>query len=439
MKKLKKVAAVLAAMTFAMTAFTACGGSEETKETPAADDVPATEAPAATEAPTEAPATEAPTEAPATEAPAAADDDNAAAADDDADADADDEAAALAAELLDAVSNTVWVGMDTDYTCYVLAFGEDEIYFADDLGGVVEGYWDITADASHIFIYSDAELTDEIGGFDWEYDEESDTMVIMDTVVMAQTDADSIDAAVEELEKMSFAKTVAEALNETYWFGTDSTDSGLVLAMFEEKMIWASIDNEGNPVVETLYWGMDYDNITLYNAGYQPVLEMGWDISEDMSSLFLTIDGEEIEMSQTTEDDAATFIGAAVTIGEVEPADDADDADDAGAGDDDDYSSYFDGTLWAGQDDEGTPAGLIFDGDTATLAALDENNELAGGEVEWAADVDYLYLGDAVFTWEMPDDETLVLTGEDGSVTTFVVFDGTPEELGATMAVMAAE
>ena len=435
MRNLKKVAAVLAAMTFAMTAFTACGSSTETKETPVADAVPATEAPAATETPTEAPATE---------APAAADDDNAADADadDDADADADDEAAALAAELLDAVSNTVWVGMDTEYTCYVLAFGEDEIYFADDIGGEIEGYWDITADASHIFIYSDAELTDEIGGFDWEYDEESDTMVIMDTVVMAQTDADSIDAAVEELEKMSFAKTVAEAMNETYWFGTDSTDSGLVLAMFEEKMIWASIDNEGNPVVETLYWGMDYDNITLYNAGYEPVLEMGWDISEDMSSLFLTIDGEEIEMSQTTEDDATTFIGAAVTIGEVEPADDADDDaadDDAGAGDDDDYSSYFDGTLWAGQDDEGTPAGLIFDGDTATLAALDENNELAGGEVEWAADVDYLYLGDAVFTWEMPDDETLVLTGEDGSVTTFVVFDGTPEELGATMAALAAE
>ena len=290
MKKLKNLVAVLAVMTLSLTAFASCGG-EAPSESPSSSE-------ATTVAATEA-ATVATTEAATEES-------------------VDDEAAALAAELLDAVSNTVWVGMDADFNCYVLAFGEDEIYFADDMGGEVQGYWDITTDASHIFIYSDAELTDETGGFDWEYDEESDTMVIMDSVVMAQTDANSIDAAVEELEKMSVAKTVGEALNETYWFGTDSADNGLVMAMFDNAMVWASIDNEGTPVVESLYWGIDYDTITLYNAEYTPILEMGWDVAEDLSTLYLDMEGEVVEMTQTTEDDAAEFIGTAVVLGDIE-------------------------------------------------------------------------------------------------------------------------
>ncbi len=298
MTNLKKMAAVLAIMTLSLTAFTACGGNDSEKST------------AATEASSVA-ATEASSVA-ATEASSVAETE---AADEKK---VDEEAAALAAELLDAVSNTVWVGMDAEFNCYVLAFGEDEIYFADDMGGEAEGYWDITADASHIFIYSDAELTDEIGGFDWEYNEESDTMIIMDTVVMAQTDANSIDAAVEELEKMSVAKNVGEALNETYWFGTDSAGNGLVMAMFDNAMVWASIDTEGTPVVESLYWGIDYDTITLYNAEYEPVLEMGWDIAEDLSVLQLTMGGEDIEMTPTTEDEAAEFIGVAVVLGEIE-------------------------------------------------------------------------------------------------------------------------
>lgn len=423
MKNLKKIAAVLAAMTLSMTAFTACGGNA-----PAESTAPATEA--ATEATTEA-ATEATTEA---ETEAATEET------------VDEEAAALAAELLDAVSDTVWVGMDADFNCYVLAFGEDEVYFADDMGGEVQGYWDITADASHIFIYSDAELTDEIGGFDWEYDEESDTMIIMDTVVMTQTDANSIDAAVEELEKMSLAKTVGEALNETYWFGTDSADNGLVMAMFDNAMVWASIDNEGTPVVESLYWGIDYDTITLYNADYEPVLEMGWDVAEDLSVLQLEIGGEVVEMTQTTEDDAAAFIGTAVVLGDIEPGSgdaavvEDDEEGDEGSEDEGDLATAFGGTLWAGADDEGAIAGLaLYEDGTAGLFALSEDMEPLADEVEWTIDEDGLYLGEDAYTWEMPDEETLVLTDEAGSVTTFAAVEGSEEDLGAAMVALATE
>lgn len=421
MKNLKKLSAVLAAMTLTLTAFTACGGdtSTETETTPATE--------AVTEAATTVAETEATTEAATEET-------------------VDDEVAALAAELVEAVSNTVWVGMDADFTCYVLAFGEDEIYFADDQGGEAEGYWDISLDASHISIYSDAEMTDEVGGFDWKYDEESDTMIIMDTVVMAQTDANSIDAAVEELEKMSLAKTVGEALNETYWFGTDSADNGLVMAMFDNAMVWASIDNEGNPVVESLYWGIDYDTITLYNADYAPVLEMGWNIAEDLSVLELEMGGETVEMTQTTEDDAAAFIGTAVTLGEIESGsgnadaeedDGSEDEEDDGSEDDDDLAASFIGTLWAGADDEGTIAGLAFYEDTAGMYALSEDMEPVGDEVEWTIDEENLYLGEDTYAWEMPDEETLVLTDEAGSETTFAVVEGTEEDLGAAMAALA--
>ena len=411
MKNMKKLAAVLAAMTLSLTAFTACGGNAPTEST------------TATEAATEAAATEATTAA-ATEAAT--------------EETVDPETAALAAELLDAVSNTVWVGMDAEFNCYVLAFGEDEIYFADDMGGEVQGYWDITPDASHIFIYSDAELTDETGGFDWEYNEETNTMIIMDTVVMTQTDANSIDAAVEELEKMSLAKTVGEALNETYWFGTDSAGNGLVMAMFDNAMVCASIDTEGTPLVQSLYWGIDYDTITLYNAEYAPVLEMGWDIAEDLSVLHLEIGGEVVEMTQTTEDDAAEFIGAAVALGEIEPG--SGDAADNGSADseaDSDLAAIFDGTFWAGADDEGTIAGLSFDKDQAGMYALSEAMEPLGSEVTWSIDEDHLYLGDETYAWEMPDETTLVLTDEAGSATTFAAVEGTEEDLGAAMAALA--
>lgn len=417
MKKLKNLAAVLAVMTLSLTAFASCGG----------------------EAPSESSSSEATTVA-ATEATTAAETE---AANEET---VDDEAAALAAELLAAVSDTVWVGMDADFNCYVLAFGEDEIYFADDMGSEVQGYWDITADASHIFIYSDAELTDEIGGFDWEYNEESDTMVIMDTVVMAQTDANSIDAAAEELEKMSLAKTVGEALNETYWFGTDSAGNGLVMAMFDNAMVWASIDTEGTPVVESLYWGIDYDTITLYNAEYAPVLEMGWDVAEDLSVLQLEIDGEVVEMTQTTEDEAAEFVGTAVVLGEIESGSgdaagvEEDEEGDEGSEDEGDLAAVFGDTLWAGADDEGVIAGLaLYEDGTAGLYALSDDMEPLADEVEWTIDEENLYLGEDTYVWEMADDETLVLTDEDGSVTTFAAVEGSEEDLGVAMVALAAE
>ena len=48
-----------------------------------------------------------------------------------------------------------------------------------------------------------------------------------------------------------------------------------------------------------------------------------------------------------------------------------------------------------------------------------------------------MYLGEDTYAWETPDEETLVLTGDDGTVLTFAAVEGTAEDLGAAMAALA--
>lgn len=295
MNKLKKMMTVLAVLTMTMISITSCGEEPE----PSVQD----EAEIVTEAEEE---TEDETEEEETEI-----------SEDETEDDDEDGDVSQFQELIDAVSNTVWVGMDTKYICYALAFDEDRICFVDDINGKVEGYWDISTDASHIYIYSDEERNDEIGGFDWRYDEGSDTMIIKDNIVIAETDANSFDAAIEELEKMSIAKIVAEKLNGSYWMGEDG-DGFVVLNMEDSVITWATLDENAEINANAYYWGMDYDNITMYDAGYNELLDLGWKMSEDLSVLELTnSNGETVQLQETDEATAQEVFGAMLTISEV--------------------------------------------------------------------------------------------------------------------------
>ena len=60
-------------------------------------------------------------------------------------------------------------------------------------------------------------------------------------------------------------------------------------------------------------------------------------------------------------------------------------------------------------------------------------------EVEWEIDAGNLFLGGDAYAWEMPDEDTLVLTDKAGSVTTFAAIDGSEEDLGVAMVALAAE
>lgn len=83
-------------------------------------------------------------------------------------------------------------------------------------------------------------------------------------------------------------------------------------------------------------------------------------------------------------------------------------------------------------------AGLaLYEDGTAGLFALSEDMEPVGDEGEYAVDEDYMYLGEDTYAWETPDEETLVLTGDDGTVLTLAAVEGTAEDLGAAMAALA--
>lgn len=280
MKNLKKFAAILAVMAVSMTAFAACGGTTTETETPTEA---ATEA--ATEATTEEVTTEETTEA-TTEATTS-------------------ELEGAVVDYAAALSNTCWVGMDTDSTCYALGFSDEEVYIGCDDGSEVRGYWGIGLDDAVLYIYEDQELTNQIGSLDWEYDEQNDVMVIKDHIVLTQVEADSMDAVMEELEKMSVAKLVAQALEGTFWYGTCEDDgSATLLYMDEDKFSFIELDPDGTQDGGVYYWGLTYDALTLYDGRYFPVTEFEWNAAQDMSWLSIGYNGNEITLEQIDADQA---------------------------------------------------------------------------------------------------------------------------------------
>ena len=161
--KLRKMLAWLTAMAMLGTAALATGcGSEETSSSKA--------------------------ETSAAETEEAADADNAEVdelAEDDAESGSvDDETAAYA----DALAGTLWLGMDTEYNCYAMGFNEEEIVFEADDGSSASGYWGVTAGDPTIYIFDDAELTNQIASIPWSYDVENDVMILNNNVIMAQAD-----------------------------------------------------------------------------------------------------------------------------------------------------------------------------------------------------------------------------------------------------------
>ena len=201
------------------------------------------------------------------------------------------------------------MGFFISYSCKAAVFiGDSEIYFADNIDGSepVEGYWGVQADDSTIYIYSDEELTDEIGKIEWDYDEENDVMIIDGQdgtkVAMAQTDASSIEDAAAELEKMATAQKVAESLNNTYWYGEDAEGGKALLAMEGNRIALGIETSDGEQQIYVYYWGLDYDNFTFYDADYNPVAQYPWNTADN--KLYLTMDTEEVEFMQIDEETA---------------------------------------------------------------------------------------------------------------------------------------
>ena len=133
---MKKILALTAALAMLTAVATGCGSDEESsKEASSA---------AATEA-----AEESSEEEPEVDE---------ADADENTDDSADDETAAYA----NALAGTLWLGMDSEYNCYALGFNDEEIVFEANDGSSVSGYWGVTAGDPTIYIFEDADLTNQV-------------------------------------------------------------------------------------------------------------------------------------------------------------------------------------------------------------------------------------------------------------------------------------
>ncbi len=210
------------------------------------------------------------------------------------------------AAYADALAGTLWLGMDADYSCYALGFNDEEVVLEADDGSSISGYWGVTAGDPTIYIFEDAELTNQIASMPWSYDLENDLMILNDTVIMTQADSYGFEDAAAAMQQMAVAAQVQEYLQGTYWVGSDD-ESASAISMDSDKFEMIELSTDGELTQGSFFWSMDYDALTLYDDSYNAVLSLNWNISEDGSQLELTADdGSSVVYEQVSEEDATS-------------------------------------------------------------------------------------------------------------------------------------
>ena len=210
------------------------------------------------------------------------------------------------AAYADALAGTLWLGMDADYSCYALGFNDEEVVLEADDGSSISGYWGVTAGDPTIYIFDDAELTNQIASMPWSYDLENDLMILNDTVIMTQADSYGFEDAAAAMQQMAVAAQVQEYLQGTYWVGSDD-ESASAISMDSDKFEMIELSTDGELTQGSFFWSMDYDALTLYDDSYNAVLSLNWNISEDGSQLELTADdGSSVVYEQVSEEDATS-------------------------------------------------------------------------------------------------------------------------------------
>lgn len=210
------------------------------------------------------------------------------------------------AAYADALAGTLWLGMDADYSCYALGFNDEEVVLEADDGSSISGYWGVTAGDPTIYIFEDAELTNQIASMPWSYDLENDLMILNDTVIMTQADSYGFEDAAAAMQQMAMAAQVQEYLQGTYWVGSDD-ESASAISMDSDMFEMIELSTDGELTQGSFFWSMDYDALTLYDDSYNAVLSLNWNISEDGSQLELTADdGSSVVYEQVSEEDATS-------------------------------------------------------------------------------------------------------------------------------------
>ena len=228
------------------------------------------------------------------------------AADADSEEDGEDAVDEDTAAYADALAGTLWLGMDADYSCYALGFNDEEVVLEADDGSSISGYWGVTAGDPTIYIFEDAELTNQIASMPWSYDLENDLMILNNTVIMTQADSYGFEDAAAAMQQMAVAAQVQEYLQGTYWVGSDD-ESASAISMDSDKFEMIELSTDGELTQGSFFWSMDYDALTLYDDSYNAVLSLNWNISEDGSQLELTADDDSsVVYEQVSEEDATS-------------------------------------------------------------------------------------------------------------------------------------
>lgn len=286
---MKKTLVSALAIMLALSAFTACGGDDSTSYDDYADDAEVQDAEYDSEETVEADSEE-DTEAAAEE----------------------DELGDAVQELANALDGTLWVGMNPDYDCYALGFNGTYVYFAANDGSSIEGYWAISD--STLYIYSDEANTEQLAEIPWSYDSENNVLVLNSNAVMAQTDSYSFDQAAQAVQQMAAACKIGEYLQGTYW-ATVGEGSAEALHITDSTLESVTVDSDGSASTAEFIWGIDYNNIYLYDESYVLQGALDWQISDDGSALQLTTsDGISSIYTQLTEEEADDVVNYMLTL-----------------------------------------------------------------------------------------------------------------------------
>lgn len=218
-------------------------------------------------------------------------------------ADVDDETDAY----VEALAGSLWLGMDEEYNCFAMGFGDEEIVFEANDGSSITGYWGVRAGDPTIHICEDPELTSEIASFPWTFDTEKNVMILNEKVIMAESDAYSFEESAAALEQMATATKVQEYLQGTYWLSV-TDEEATAIALEGNKLSMLNLTADGTLQELNTYWSMDYDHLTLYDESYNLLTSFQWNMAEDGSVLELANESKNLTAEQVSEEDAADIV-----------------------------------------------------------------------------------------------------------------------------------
>ena len=314
MGTMKKIAFVLAAVISASVTLTGCGGSSDSSSSKAstssasteAESTEATSAEATTEATTTAASTKA-TSSSSTGSKPAKKGKSAVAKQSEAPA-APEAQAEAPSEYVDAVANSVWIGMDEDFNCYALAFGDEEVILECDDDSSFEGYWGVVEGDPTFYIFSDPELTQPVFSIPWSIDLEHELIILNDAVVMTEVDAASFEDAAALLEEESAVCIIADALDGTYWAGPSSDGSYAAISLEDGALEFYEVDADGSESVGKYLWSLDTTGLTLYDEQYNALDTLSLTIASDGSQIEMTGSNGSSVLTEVSEEDAVDIV-----------------------------------------------------------------------------------------------------------------------------------